>query len=248
MNRKLVINTRPEPENKEFTKKLQQHDLTVYEFPTIKTSENMQDKNVTEAIKNSDSFDWIIFTSVKGVDAFIKIAKHLEINEENYTHKKIAVVGPKTKARAQYYGFSVDFMPTRYTTSQLAKEIQNISNKKILLARSNISSKQLVADLENKGAIVTDIAVYDTVYVTESDPVFQELEKKGSIDFITFTSPSTVKGFLQRIQSDKALFLSIPVLSIGPITTTAAQEAGFKRVYTAKQFTTDSIVETIKGI
>ncbi|HSW97666.1 MAG TPA: uroporphyrinogen-III synthase [Candidatus Saccharimonadales bacterium] len=243
----VVINTRPEPDNKEFTKKLQLQGFTVYEFPTIRTTENM---DAAKAIINLPSFDWILFTSVKGVDAFITIAHHLKIKQEIYVNKKIAVVGPKTAERVKSYGLKVSFMPSQFTTHHLGKELQNINNKKVLLARSDIASKQLAIDLQTKGAEIVDIPIYKTEYLTYPDPEIDKLLQKDAIDVITFTSPSTVHGFFKRLANEKlqAKIYDIPVISIGPVTTKTAEKYGFKHIFTAIEYTTDSMIKKMQEL
>jgi uroporphyrinogen-III synthase len=246
----VIINTRPEPDNKEFTKKLQQQGYTVYEFPTITTTENMQDEAVRETIKYIEKFDWIIFTSVKGVDAFMHIADALHIKKDIYANKNIAVVGPKTAERVKYYDLVVKFIPSQFTTEQLGKELENIKNKKILLARSDIASKQLAKDLQTKGASVTDIPIYKTEYSTNSDLGIDALLQNDEIDAITFTSPSTITGFFKRVTNPQTIehALAAKVVSVGPVTTKTAKNAGFKDIYTAKQFTTDNMIEVLQTI
>lgn len=246
----VIINTRPEPDNKEFTKKLQYEGYSVYEFPTITTTENTQDKQVIDAIKNIASFDWIIFTSVKGVNAFIKIAKQLDVKQTTFANKNIAVVGPKTAARVKSYGLEISFTPSQFTTEHLGKDLQDITKKKILLARSDIASKQLAIDLQAKGAAVVDIPVYKTEYITNPDHGIDELLQKDEIDVITFTSPSTVTGFFKRVTNPENIehALRITVVSVGPVTTKAAELAGFKTIYTAEKFTTDNMIKVLQKL
>ncbi|HSW88244.1 MAG TPA: uroporphyrinogen-III synthase [Candidatus Saccharimonadales bacterium] len=245
----VVINTRPEPDNKEFTKKLQLQGFTVYEFPTIRTTENMDNKHVVKTLTNLPSFDWILFTSVKGVEAFITIAQ-LKIKQEIYANKKIAVVGPKTAERVELHGLTVSFMPSQFTTHHLGKELANINNKKVLLARSDIASKQLAIDLQTKGAEVVDIPVYKTEYLTYPDPEIDKLLQKDAIDVITFTSPSTVHGFFKRIANKKlqAKIYDIPVISIGPVTTKTAEKYGFKHIFTAIEYTTEGMIKKMQEL
>lgn len=250
LQNKRIIITRPEPENKILQKKLEQYGAKIYMLPTIKIVKNILDKKSQDVIKNIEAFDWIIFTSVKGVDYFMQAVRKLNIDIEILANKKIAVVGPKTAEKIQEYNLRIDFMPTIYTTEQLGKELQEISGRKLLLARSNIASKQLVADLQHKGAFVTDIPIYKTISITTQDRVFEDLVQKGVISYITFTSPSTVIGFFERVTDPEIRKKSLlfPVISVGPVTTKTAEKNGFTHIITADTYTTDGMIKKLQEI
>lgn len=248
LENKTIVITRPEEDGIALKKKLEQLSANVYLFPTIEIVANDSDKQVLEALKEVEAFDWIIFTSAKGVDFFVGRGKSMYLPISNQT--KIAAVGPGTAKKAKGYGLSVDFMPTKYTTEYFAKELHDINGKKILLARSHIGSKKFAQDLRNKGAIVTDIPIYKTVFLDKRDRVFEQMVNDSVIDYIIFTSPSTVQGFMERIRKSDitGMVLSIPVFSIGPVTTRAAKNAGFTNIHTADIHTMEGIVSKLKNI
>ena len=70
------------------------------------------------------------------------------------------------------------------------------------------------------------------------------------IDFITFTSPSTVIGFFEKITNLQIIDISlnIPVISVGPVTTKIAKKYGFKTIYTADEYTTDGMIKKLEEI
>jgi uroporphyrinogen-III synthase len=72
---------------------------------------------------------------------------------------------------------------------------------------------------------------------------FSQLLQQNAIGCIAFTSPSTVRGFLKNVvQSDLSKVLSLPVISIGPVTTSEAKKLGFTQIYTAHLHTTDGMI------
>lgn len=245
LENKYIVITRPEPENIILEKKLQKYGASTYNFPTIQITENSIDKQILAEIH---SFDWIVFTSSKGVEAFMRNADKSVITI--LKNKKIAVVGPKTEEKLASYHLKANFMPTKYTTHDLAKELTEIAEKHILLARSNIASKELVTDLKTKKAIVTDIPMYTTESITTPDKEFEKMIKNDTVNYLTFTSPSTVIGFFDRIGNAeiKQKVLTIPVISVGPVTTKTAKKYGFTHIYTAEEYTTDGMIKKLLEI
>lgn len=247
LKNKLIVVTRSESDCMFFKQQLESWGADVYTFPTIKTVGVQADALFLQNIALSD---WIIFTSAKGIDFFIDAIKQLQIDLQILKNNKIAVVGPKTAQRAKEYGLHANFIPTKYTTEQIAKELAISKNLKILLARSAIGSKKFALDLQKKGAIVIDIPIYRTEFVTAPDPKLEELLKNDSINYITFTSPSTIEGFLERIiQSTlRDTVFTIPIISIGPVTTKKARTYGFQIIITSDTHTTNGMIKKLLEI
>lgn len=245
LKNKLIVITRPELDNLLFKQQLEQYSAQVYLFPTIK----IVDVQNADTMHDITKYNWIIFTSANGVDFFMSTLKRLRIDQEILKNKKIAVVGPKTAEKAKEYDLSVDFIPSKYTTDQLVKELINIKNQKILLPRSDIGSKKLVQDLKDKGARVTDMPIYKTQFIDTHDCIFKKLLETQNIDYITFTSPSTVEGFFSRLKKAKQnKVFSIPILSVGPVTTRVAKKYGFQNIITADTYTTNGMIKKLLEI
>lgn len=247
---KLIVITRPQEDSVVFKKELEKYGARVYPFPTITIMDNTIDPIVQNACKKLPSYDWIIFTSTKGVEFFMEALHKMNIASTTIKSKQIAVVGPQTAKKVQSYGLPVPFIPTLYTTEQIAKELDNVQGKNILLARSHLGSKQLVHELENKGGRVTDIPIYKTDYIKKIDSLFTALVRTDKISYITFTSPSTVTGFIERVKKTEVAdkVYAIPVISIGPVTTKAAEKYGFRNIITADTYTTNGMIKKLLSL
>jgi len=160
------------------------------------------------------------------------------------------VVGEKTAEKIKTYQFPVHFIPGKFTTKQLGKELIEIKNKKILLVQSSLSNDQLKNLLKKNGAQVTNIPIYQTEFIDERDETFEQLLLHDAIDYITFTSSSSVIGFVKRLNNQKLLqkAFAIPIVSIGPVTTQTAGKHCFKKIYTADVHTVDGIIEKLKQL
>lgn len=246
---KHILLTRPEKDSAGFARKLQHFGAKVSFFPTITIMKNNLRKAARNSLSNIRHYDWVIFTSANGAHYFFEALTDLDVDCDVLRTKKIGAIGPETANMLTTYEVPVHFMPSQYLTKNIALEIDNIRDKKILLPRSNIAPPTLKHALERKGAVVTEVSIYKAVYLDENNPAFRNIVASKQLDYITFTSSSTVTGFLHRvtdIQLRKYAFAAT-VLSIGPVTTKTAREAGFSDIITAQQHTVDNIIQTLSA-
>ncbi|HSW47606.1 MAG TPA: uroporphyrinogen-III synthase [Candidatus Saccharimonadales bacterium] len=246
---RFVVVTRPESESKEFIQKLEKANFHVLSYPTVSIVKNRLSKSAILYLKNLSSFDWIFFTSKSGVNFFFDSIKKLGIDKSILKKIQIAVIGPATAREIIKHKLSVSFMPSKFTTDDLAREIKNIKNKKILLPRSDIATPLLTRSLKQKGANVINIPIYKTKYAVNKNIEFSNFLQKKQILALTFTSPSTVNGFVKNITSyEKKNAIHIPVFSIGPITSKAVKKQGFKIIHTAHFSTHEGILAKLQEI
>src|SRR6266404_1083297 len=245
---RFVIITRPENASVSMQKQIEALGLLTYFYPSISIAKSKLTKKSHTILSDIDSFDWLVFTSQNGVRFFVTALDELGIPLTRLKNKKIAVVGKKTAEAVRKYHLKVDFIPSKFTTDALANELQNMEGKKILMARANLATPQLSKRLEEKGAIITDIPIYRTSFIENNNPEFESLLKNQQIYCVTFTSPSTVKGFINNIQTShlKNEVFSLPALSIGPVTTKALEKYGFQNIYTADIFTINGMIAKLK--
>lgn len=243
---RFVVITRPEKEKKIFSNALSKLGVSHLPYPTIAITKNQLNNTYLMKMKELKSYDWILFTSRNGVRYFMETLDELGINKKILLSKSIGAVGPKTAKEVKKYHLTVQIIPTKFTTDYLAQELQHISGKKILIPRSHIGKPLLIKTLQEKGATVTNIPIYKTQHVVPKNEEFDTLLQHNQICCITFTSPSTVEGFMKSITQNKEKILSIPVLSIGPITTKKAIESGFQSVFTADIYTIDGMITKFK--
>ncbi len=246
---RFVVITRPENVSVSMQKQIEKLGLLTYFYPSISFAKSKLTKKSYTILSAIDSFEWLVFTSQNGVRFFVMALDELGIPLSRLKNKKIAVVGKKTAEAVRKYHLKVDFIPSKFTTAALANELENIEGKKILMARANLATPLLTEILKKKGAIITDIPIYKTSFIENDNPEFENLLKNQQIYCITFTSPSTVKGFLNNIinSSLRNEVFSLPVLSIGPVTTKALEENGFQKIYTADIFTINGMIAKLKG-
>src|SRR5207244_5647369 len=122
--------------------------------------------DLADAILELTSYDWIVFTSPNGVAAFFEYFFKAFDDLRDIGGVRIAAVGPATAAKLRELHLKVDLMPDEYLASRIADAFMNyqsIENVRILLMRAEVANSELPRELERLGAIVDDVASYQTV-------------------------------------------------------------------------------------
>ncbi|MDE0013205.1 MAG: uroporphyrinogen-III C-methyltransferase [Candidatus Poribacteria bacterium] len=245
---KRILVTRARAQASGFADLLEARGAQVIQFPTIE----IQPINVNSAYINSVSeYDWIVFTSINAVEIFYERLRENGKDVRAFGTSKICAVGPKTVEVLNRIGIQPDFVPSHSRGSTIAAEIGDVRDKKILLPRAKIATADLPNGLSEKGALVDDVPLYDTVKVASGgDKRRDEIEADlldGGIDFVAFTSSSTVTNFLEMFSSHApaVLLADVKVAVIGPTTQKTAVGYGVQVDVIAKNASVESLVEAI---
>lgn len=250
MGRSIVV-TRSREQASELVNRLSDLGAECLECPTIKVVPPDDLTPLDTAIDNLSSYDWLMFTSVNGVNFFFNrlFKKNKDVRALN--HVRTAVVGPATAKRLLDFGFQSDIVPESYKAESVVEAFakEDIIGKKILLARAKEARQVLPQELTKMGAVVDDVAVYRNHAVKDdADMVLKRLENH-TIDMITFTSSSTAKNFHALLPSDglNNLLEGVAIAGIGPITANTARNLGFDVHIVAESYTIDGLCEAIQG-
>ncbi len=244
---KIIVLTRETRENEAFAKQIGTLGLQALSCPSISITKNLSLVELKKYFSDISSYDWIFFTSSNGIKFFMEGLKEVGKRKSLLKNIQLAAVGKKTAETAKKYGLSISFIPKTFTAKNLARELTNLQGKKILLPRSTIANAEIKIQIQKKGATIFDMPVYRTENPTIDITSFRALLSANQILCLTFTSPSTIEGFLKSI--DKTMqqeVLSLPVISIGPVTTKAAKKHRFTMIYTAKTHTTEGMLTKLK--
>ncbi len=247
--RRIVV-TRSRSQASDLVARLGELGADVLEIPTIRIEPPKSLDPLREAVEEMGTYDWLVFTSPNGVDAFFEVfhARHKDIRELGPV--RIAAVGAATAQRIGDHHLEVDFIPKTFTTQAMLAEIReqvDCENVKFLLPRSDLADQTLARGLEDLGGMVDDLDAYVTVPETEDRLGHRRRLMEEGADLVTFTSSSTVTNFC-RIMDVTELQRRHPRLrfvSIGPQTTKAAVEHGLMVAAEAKVHTISGLVEAI---
>jgi uroporphyrinogen III methyltransferase / synthase len=243
--RRIVV-TRAAPNAALFAKRLRELGAEAIEFPVIATDPPDNYLQLDAAIARIRTFDWIVFTSATGVEAFLKRLQILDVDVRAAAGARLAAIGPATAARLRQYGLTVAAVPDEYRAEALIDALgeRSIADARILIPRAQIAREILPQLLRGKGAKEVVVApAYKTVTPHNADTErMRQLVRSGAIDLVTFTSSSTVANFHAMIGMDIAGFKAAV---IGPIAAESARNLGFDVVLTPVAYTVDSLLDAI---
>ncbi|PYL78940.1 MAG: hypothetical protein DMF21_14080 [Verrucomicrobia bacterium] len=220
----------------------------VIELPTIRIEPPSDLREFAELVQDAHVYDWIVFTSANGVEAFFNVFFKLYDDAREIGGVRIAAIGPATAQRVKDFHLHVDLQPEEFVAEAVLREFKkqgNIENLRILLVRAEKARDALPKELSAMGAIVDEGFAYRTVPETrDTSGARRQLAHDGA-DLITFTSSSTVENFL-------ALGLPWPkgmrIASIGPITSKTVRDQGLKVDVEARRHDIDGLVQSIREL
>ncbi|RAP77851.1 uroporphyrinogen-III C-methyltransferase [Paenibacillus montanisoli] len=250
-----VLITRARAQSSDLAERIEELGGEPCEFPVIETrfpagAETVAD--VEQALRDAEQYDWLMFTSVNGVDYFFDWLSRLRIDIRSFHRARVAAVGPKTAEALEKRGLFVDVLPVKFQADELLGSLsgQLIEGQRVLLPRGDLAREVLPRELKAKGLIPVEIDVYETVLADNQDQETLELLKKRSVHVITFASSSTVTNLfevLRRVGVSDPLELlqGIDIACIGPITAKTAEEAGLTVTIQPEDATIDGLIDAI---
>jgi len=246
---KRIVVTRSRAQASDLVATLEALGADVLVFPTIKIIPPASYAPLDRAIENIDGYQWIIFTSVNGVEAFFNRLFHIGRDVRALAGIKFCAIGPATGRQLRSYGLVADLQPAQFIGESIVESFQReqIAEQKVLLPRADIARANLRIGLESLGAEVEEVTAYQTIFETDlSEEIYDQI-KRGDFDLITFTSSSTVKNFVAQIEEKNlpATLHKARVACIGPITSRTAAQFGLRTDIQPEQYTIPDLVQAI---
>ena len=245
--KKFVI-TRAADQAADFISLLADSGADVISFPTIQISPPKSWKAVDRAIAEIAGYDWLLFTSVNGVCMFFERLNRKGGDIRDLKGLRIGAIGPKTSARLEALGLKVDAFPEEYRAEALAEVIGEVRGRRVLLARAEKARDVLPKTLEARGAAVTIATVYRTLQLRRLASGIKKRLLDGDMDAVTFTSSSTVEGFMDHFSPAERhrIFRHAKAAAIGPITAATLRHYGIRSAILAKQYTIEGLAKAIE--
>ncbi|MCX7711187.1 MAG: uroporphyrinogen-III C-methyltransferase [Clostridia bacterium] len=245
---KSVIITRAREQASKLVERIEELSGEAIEFPVIKIAEPEDYSLFDHALEQVEHYQWLVFTSVNGVESFFKRMRLKKTDIRRLAGIKLCAVGEATAEKLYDMGFNVDFVPESFTTENLLKGLlERVSPKeKVLLARADIANPILSKGLSSNQIEFDEITVYRTlIESTDRNGIINRFIV-GSIDFITFTSSSTVSNFVTILGKENLNEIEkAKVVCIGPVTAKTAEELGVKVDAIADAYTIEGLVDKL---
>ncbi len=245
--RRIVV-TRARSQASALAERLEALGAMVVESPAIRIEPPDDPAPLRRAIAEREAFDWIIFTSANGVEAFFGALAEAGLDARALAGRRIAAMGSATSERLAAFGVRANLVPATFTTEGLVESLTaqaNLKGTRILCPRADIAPKELIERLAAGGANVTELTAYRTVANNEGAEAVAAMLGRDEVDWLTFTSSSTVKNFFAAIPADAVRASRARSASIGPSTSATLRSVGIEPAVEADPHTIDGLVATI---
>ncbi len=249
-----VIVTRAIKQSGETTRALEALGADVVSCPTIEIKEPSSWAQLDRALIHLSWYDWLVFTSVNGVEYFLGRMDVLGHGRAELMSHRICAVGRKTAEKLESENIVVDLTPERFTAEALAEEFtehfgmrQRLYGSRMLLPASRTTRDVIRPALEKIGVYVEVVEAYQTVTPAAKGENVARLLRNAEADYIVFTSPSTVANLAAILETDHlAPYLAnTRVACIGPVTAETARMHGLMVHLQPKEHTGQAIVTAI---
>ena len=224
----------------------------VIEIPFIEIRKPSSFRPLDAALRNLSRYDWLILTSVNGVEAMWKRLEklHIKMNERSAAigPLRVAAIGPATKRAIEKRGVKVDVVPKEYVAESVVRSLKRkVKGKSVLLVRAKVARDVIPQELRRAGATVDVVEAYETVMPQSSRAKLRRILKdsKRRPHVVTFTSSSTVKNFAELIGRGRQGLHGTLMSSIGPVTSATLRELNFEVNIKAKEYTIPGLVAAI---
>ena len=250
---KRVVVTRAQDQAAEMVDLLLELGADPIEAPTIRIEPPDDYGPLDAACAEIGSFDWVVFTSVNGVESFMTRLLNGARDVRSLGQVRLCAIGPATAARLARYGLRVDLVPQEHRAEAVfdaLRQVERLPGRRILLPRTDLAREELATSLAQAGAEVREVTAYRTVLAgsdRDGGPDVYKMLLEQEVDVVTFTSASTVRNFVKILGSGPAadLLQTTLVASIGPITAEAAAELGIKTTIMPPTYTIPALVDAI---
>ena len=244
--RRIVV-TRARAQASGFAAALEALGAEVVQLPTIRIAPAADPAPLRRAVAEAGSFDWIVFTSVNGVERFWHEMGEQRCDARRLGGVRVCAIGPATAAELARRGVAADLVPDEFVAEAAVQALLaadgGVAGKRILLPRADLARAVLPEQLRAHGAEVVEVAAYTTVQDGADAERVGKLIGDGSVDLVTFTASSTVRNFVELVGTEVG---GAQVASIGPITTNTARELGVRVDVEAQEYTIPGLVRAIR--
>ena len=239
---KKVVVTRARAQASELARRLDALGAESIELPAIRIEPRIDSDEVRRAVEALHTYALICLTSGNAVRLLFEAMAAQGRDARALGNASVAAIGSGTESALAAHGVIADIVPDRFVGEELVEALNRLElrGKPVLVARAAEAREVLPDALRKRGAAVDVVALYETV---AEQPGPDALERARDADFITFTSSSTVRNFLEA--SPNGIPEGAKVISIGPVTSETAREAGLTVDVEAERHDIDGLVEAL---
>ena len=241
---KRVVVTRPKTRSGTLSRRLRALGAEVVEYPCIETRPIVPCPAMEQALAGIDAYEWLGFTSPAGVEALWEELEREGKDARALGSVKLAAIGAGTAKALAAHGLKADYIPEVYDAVHMGAGLVKLAHGRVLLLRAEIGTPELPDALTAAGIGFDDVSVYETIYENPRSEELRTQLEQGEIDLVTFTSASTVKGFVSSVGTDFD-FSAVTGVCIG-VQTEAEAKKYHMHTRVAEKATLDALIEAIR--
>jgi uroporphyrinogen-III synthase len=253
-----VLVSRARKQAGELSSALRELGCRVIEIPFIEIRRPGSYQPLDSALLNRASYDWLILTSVNGVEAMFERMAKKGLNASALANVKIAAIGPATRKGIEQHGLPVTVTPKEYVAESVVAALRRrVKGKRVLLVRAKVARDVIPRELRKAGAEVDVVEAYETVAPKSSEKRLRAVLAGGvKPHAITFTSSSTVRNFVHLLGLRSARTMlgkpapdrGVHTASIGPVTSATLRKFGLPVDIEAREYTIPGLVAAIVAL
>jgi len=251
---RTVVITRAYNQAEEFVTELERYGAQVILCPTIEIRELENYERLDEAIEHLYGYDWLIFTSVNGVEHFFKRLKARGRDASDLDELKVCAIGEATADKLRELRVHVDVIPDEFKAEGVFAALERfvggrdaLRNLNVLLPRAFVARDYLPKALEQAGARVDVVPAYRTSLPENLDRGRIAAMLSGSGDCIAFTSSSTIRNLARLFDTQdlSEALAGVVIACIGDITARTAADFGLQVQIQPQEFTIPALARAI---
>ena len=246
---KCILVTRARQQAHGLVALLTQRGARPVELPTICYVEPLDWTPIDAAIAAIETFDWVVFTSANGVEAFVDRMSDRRTSLDCLRSVRLAAIGPATASALSSRGLTVEVCPATYVAEALVDAFRQLDlrGSRVLLPQAQDARDVLERGLEDQGAVIHCVTAYRTEK-TDNGEVARRLFAGRDIDIVTLTSSSAARNLVELLGNDASKVLAATTIaSIGPITSQTARNHGLKIAVEASEHTILGLVTALES-
>lgn len=235
---RTVLVTRPREEAAELASALRRRGAMVIVAPAIEIRP-ARSAGLTEALAElaRGEFAWVTLTSPRTVDVLAERIRARDVSA------RVAAIGEGTRdAFRRWARREPELVPRSFTTAALARVFPR-GDGRVLCLRADVAPEGLEDALAAKGWVPSRVTAYRTVMARSLPAEARSALRNGRVDAITFTSASTVRGFLGVLGGVRG---NPKVVCIGPVTARQARAHGLTVHAVANPHSVEGLIEAVE--
>ena len=239
---KRIVVTRPKERAGTLAHRLRNLGADVFEYPCIRTEPIVPCPAMETAVAHIADYEYLVFTSPAGVESLWAMLERQGRDVRALGGIKLAAIGAGTDRELRRHGLRADYIPEVYDAAHLGAGLAGRCTGRVLILRAEWGSPALTQALDGSKISYDDVHCYTTAYESEHTDELRALARAGELDMVTFTSASTVKGFVSSVgEMDVSRLTGV---CIGAQTAAEAAKHGIPTLV-ADKATMDALVNVI---